>query len=142
MSDPLFEARNAPGGIYSICYTQFAGSNDNEPGDHELGNHELGDHEPGDHEPGDHKQEESLSQLDYGKDFINELNVWATNSNNFTTRFLRPDNPDKDLTITLFGEVLGENVGTALGAAGSSTKRDKVRSLYSTVNVFNRQYTM
>ena len=67
---------------------------------------------------------ESLSQLDIGEDFVYKTEEWPPNR--FSTRFCRPDD-STDITITLFGEVLGEADGTGLGArGGSSVKRSDV----------------
>ncbi|KAF9786783.1 hypothetical protein BJ322DRAFT_673449 [Thelephora terrestris] len=59
---------------------------------------------------------DSLSQLEFKEDFVGETNPWLPDR--FATSFHRPSNPDQELVVTLFGEVLDESDGTGLGAKG------------------------
>ncbi|KAF9787360.1 hypothetical protein BJ322DRAFT_1019792 [Thelephora terrestris] len=59
---------------------------------------------------------DSLSQLEFKEDFVGETNPWLPD--HFATSFHRPSNPDQELVVTLFGEVLDESDGTGLGAKG------------------------
>jgi len=71
------------------------------------------------------RDSDSMSQLDYYADFIGETNPWPPNR--FATQFIRPSNPDRELVVTFFGEVLSPLDGTGLGArGGSALKRNQV----------------
>lgn len=96
----LFDERNDPGGVYATCFRNFT------------------------------RDADSLSQLEYYADFIGETNLWPLVQNRFVSRFFRPSEPDNDLVVTLFGEVLDEREGTGLGArGGSALKRTQVSHL-------------
>lgn len=99
-TDHPFAYRRTPNGVYASCFEKFSGDPD------------------------------SLSQLHYPADFTVEADPWADNPDNFTSHFTRAGHDSSnDLSITLFGEVLGEREGTALGAKGN--KRTSVTSMFS-----------
>lgn len=61
---------------------------------------------------------DSLSQLDFMADFREETNSWPPGR--FVTSFFRPSDPEEELIVALFGEVLDEDAGTGLGVKGGS----------------------
>lgn len=93
--DDLFQHRTTAGGVYSSCFDRFLTG------------------------------EESLSQLEFPADFNGVTEPWDFAPNTFTTNFTHPQDETTEFSVTLFGEVLDEIEGTALGATGSS-KRGRV----------------
>lgn len=74
------------------------------------------------------KHHDSLSQLDFPPDFRGQTSEWPPDR--FATQFFRPNDPDHELVVVLFGEVLDGCDGTAVGARGSSAlKHDRVSLL-------------
>jgi hypothetical protein len=70
---------------------------------------------------------ESLCQFDYPEDFATTIEPWNYPPDTFTTHFTLPGDQSTEIKVMLFGEVLSEIEGTALGAmGGSSLKRDQV----------------
>lgn len=64
---------------------------------------------------------DSLSQLDFMVNFRKETNSWPLNR--FVTSFFHPSDPEEDLVVMLFGEVLDEDARTGLSAKGRSASK-------------------
>jgi len=98
----LFAARSEPEGVYDQGLKDFKGSNA--------------------------ETEDTLTHLDFSENVVAKTQAWKSGTNS-TSRFYCTEESLTELTVTIFGEVLDESEGTALGATGGSTASPEVSTV-------------